>query len=109
MNPKSEIRVMKVRKTLAACLSIVITVAFMPLPAAQATTFANRGARPAAERMVQPVKGKIRKAMHNMVEKMKGHRKHVRHKGARVAMSHGGCKGTYMYPKRGKCMDARNK
>jgi len=71
-------------------------------------------AQPSAANLVHSIKakrkeGKIKKMMHKVAKKMKGYRRHARVRRQHMAMSHGGCKGAFMYRKGGKCMDARNK
>ena len=72
---------MTTTKTLVAILALGTAVAFSPL--AQAVT---------------KMKHAHKHAMH--------HHHHMHH---RMAHSHTGCHGTYMYHKGGKCMDARTK
>jgi hypothetical protein len=98
------------RKTVLMGTALAVAIAFSP---AQAASPFGPGAQPAAENLVHSVKtkrkGKISKMMHKMAEKMKGHRRHARYTHKHLAMSHGGCRGAYMFRKGGKCMDARNK
>jgi hypothetical protein len=93
---------MNLRKTLIAGLALAIAVAFSPLPELQAATFVNPGSQPGSDNLTQTVKTKkgYRKA---------GKRKMGKRKRGKRASSRGGCRGAYMYRKKGKCMDARNK
>jgi hypothetical protein len=94
---------MSIRKTLIAGLALAVAVAFSPLPELQAATFVNPGSQPGTDNLAQSVKMK-RKAK---TAKMKRHRKH--RKAKRAGSRGSGCKGPYMYRKKGKCMDSRNK
>jgi hypothetical protein len=99
-----------IRKMCVTGTALAVIIAFSPV---EAGSLLAPSSQPVAENLVQSVKmkrkGKISKMMHKMAAKMKGHRRHARHRGRHMAMSHGGCKGAYMYRKGGKCMDARNK
>jgi hypothetical protein len=101
---------MSIKKALFASTALAVALSFSP---AQAAGLFAPGAQPAAQSLVQTVKkkkeGKIKKYMHKVVKKIKGARRHAKARRQHVAMSHGGCKGAYMYRKGGKCMDARNK
>jgi len=44
---------------------------------------------------------KIKKMMHKIAKKMNGYRRHARVGRQHMAMSHGGCKGAFMYRKGG--------
>ena len=92
---------MSIRKTLIAGLALAVAVAFSPLPELQAATFVNPGSQPGTDNLAQSVKTKRKAKTHTM-------KRHRRGK-AKRAGSRGGCKGQYMYRKKGKCMDARNK
>jgi hypothetical protein len=94
---------MSIRKTLVAGLALAIAVAFSPLPELQAATFVSPGSQPGTDNLAQSVKAK-RKVK---TEKVKRHRKH--RKAKRAGSRGSGCSGPYMYRKKGKCMDARNK
>src|SRR5438046_2033318 len=96
------LRQMNIRKTLIAGLALAVAVAFSPLPELQAATFVSPGSQPGTDNLAQSVKMK-KKAK---PAKMKRHRKARK---AKRAGSRAGCKGPYMYRKKGKCMDARNK
>jgi hypothetical protein len=99
-----------IRTTLLAGTALAVAIAFSP---AQAASLLGPGAQPAAANLVHSIKakkeGKIKKMLHKVAKKMKGHRHHARVRRQHMAMSHGGCKGAFMYRKGGKCMDARNK
>jgi hypothetical protein len=100
-----------IRRTILASTALAVAIAFSP---AQAASLLGPGAQPAAANLVHSIKtkrkeGKIKKMMHNVAKKMKGHRHHARVRRQHMAMSHGGCKGAFMYRKGGKCMDARKK
>jgi len=100
-----------IRTTILASSALAIAIAFSP---AQGASLLGPGAQPAAENLVQPIKtkrkeGKIKKMMHKVAKKLKGERHHARARRQHMAMSHGGCKGAFMYRKDGKCLDARNK
>jgi hypothetical protein len=91
---------MSIRKTLIAGLALAVAVAFSPLPELQAATFVNPGSQPGTDNLAQSVKTKRKAKPHAM----------KRHRKAKRAGSRGsGCRGAYMYRKKGKCMDARNK
>jgi hypothetical protein len=108
LDANSEVHMIK--KTVLTSTALAVAIAFSPV---QAAGLSGPNAQPAAASLVHPVKakreGKIKKMMHKLANKMKGHRRHARYRGKHVAMSHGGCKGAYMYRKGGKCLDARNK
>jgi hypothetical protein len=92
---------MRIRKTFIAILALAIAIAFSPLTELQAATFVNPGSQPGSDNLTQTVKAK-----------KKGYRKtgkRKRGKRGKRARSKGGKCGTYMYRKKGKCMDARNK
>jgi hypothetical protein len=93
---------MRIRKTLVAGLAMAIAVAFSPLPELQAATFVNPSSQPGTDNLAQSVKMKRRAK----TAKVKRHRKYRK---AKRAGSRKGCKGPYMYRKKGKCMDSRNK
>jgi hypothetical protein len=93
---------MSIRKTLISSLALAIALAFSPLPELQAATFVNAGSQPGTDNLAQSVKLK-RKAK---TAKMKRHRKY--RKGKRAGSRAGSC-GVYMYRKKGRCTDARNK
>jgi len=100
-----------IRSTILAGAALAVASAFSP---AQAASLMGPGAQPAAANLVHSIKakkkeGKIKKMLHKVARKMKGHRHHARVRRQHMAMSHGGCKGAFMYRKGGKCMDARNK
>ena len=100
-----------IRTTILASTALAVAVAFSP---AQAANLLGPSAQPAAANLVHSIKakrkeGKIKKMMHKMANKLKGHRRHARARREHVAMSHSGCSGAYMYRKGGKCKDARNK
>jgi hypothetical protein len=100
-----------IKRTILASTALAVAIAFSP---AQAASLLGPGAQPAAANLVHSIKtkrkeGKIKKMMHKVAKKMKGHRRHARARRQHMAMSHGGCKGAFMYRKGGKCMDARNK
>ena len=100
-----------IRTTILASTALAVAIAFSP---AQAASLLGPSAQPASEHLVQSIKtkrkeGKIKKMMHKVAKKMKGYRRHARARRQHVAMSHGGCKGAFMYRKGGKCLDARNK
>jgi len=100
-----------IRSTILAGTALAVAIAFSP---AQAASLMGPGAQPAAANLVHSIKakkkeGKIKKMLHKVARKMKGHRHHARVRRQHMAMSHGGCKGAFMYRKGGKCMDARNK
>jgi len=103
-----------IRTTILAGTALAVAIAFSP---AQAASLLGPGAQPAAANLVHAIKakkegkkeGKIKKMLHKVAKKMKGHRHHARVRRQHMAMSHGGCKGQFMYRKGGKCMDARNK
>src|SRR5215467_10734973 len=100
-----------IRTTILAGTALAVAIAFSP---AQAASLMGPGAQPAAANLVHSIKakkkeGKIKKMLHKVARKMKGHRHHARVRRQHMAMSHGGCKGAFMYRKGGKCMDARNK
>lgn len=80
------------RKTLLTMLALAIAIAFSPLPQLQAAPLANPGSQPVMENLAHAVAAK------------KGKKK----KGKKKAKSKG-CKGAYMYSKKGKCLDARLK
>ena len=94
---------MTIRKTLIAVLALAIAIAFSPLTELQAATFVNPGSQPGADNLAQSAKMK-RKAK---TYKMKRARKY--RKGKRARSRAGSCGGVYMYRKKGRCMDARNK
>jgi hypothetical protein len=93
-----------IRKTVWASTALAVAITFSPV---QAGSLLGPSSQPAAENLVQSVKMKRKHPMRMTTHKMS--RKMKRHRGHRMARSHGGCKGTYMYRKKGKCMDARNK
>src|SRR5262249_11050185 len=100
-----------IKRTILASTALAVAIAFSP---AQAASLLGPGAQPAAANLVHSIKtkrkeGKIKKMMHKVAKKMRGHRRHARARRQHMAMSHGGCKGAFMYRKGGKCMDARNK
>jgi hypothetical protein len=90
---------MRIRKTLIAILALAIAIAFSPLPELQAAVL-NPGSQPQSDSVIETVKAK--KSMKKYKKKRKGKR-------GKRAKSKGKCKGTYMYWKKGKCHDARNK
>ena len=94
---------MRIRKTLISALALAIAVAFSPLPELQAAGMAIPGSQPVSDKLVQSVK------MKKKTYRKAGKRKMGKRTRGKRAKSRGGCKGTYMYRKRGKCMDARNK
>ena len=100
-----------IRTTILASTALAVAVAFSP---AQAANLLGPSAQPAAANLVHSInakrkEGKIKKMMHKVAKKMKGYRRHARVRHQHMAMSHGGCKGEFMYRKGGKCKDARNK
>jgi hypothetical protein len=92
---------MRIRKTLIAILALAIAIAFSPLTDLQAATFVNPGSQPGSDNLTQTVKAK-KKSYRKAGKRKRGKR-------GKRARSKGGKCGTYMYRKRGKCMDARNK
>ena len=94
---------MRIRKTLISALALAIAVAFSPLSELQAAGLATPGSQPGSDKLVQSVK------MKKKTYRKAGKRKMGKRTRGKRAKSRGGCKGTYMYRKRGKCMDARNK
>ena len=80
------------RKTLLTMVALAIAIAFSPLTMLQAAPLANPGAQPQIEKLAQTVAAK-KKGKKKMAKKGKSK----------------GCKGAYMYSKKGKCMDARLK
>jgi hypothetical protein len=84
------------RKTLLTMLALAIAIAFSPLPQLQAAPLANPGSQPLMENLAHAVAAK------------KGKKKKAKKKGKKKAKSKG-CKGAYMYSKKGKCLDARLK
>lgn len=94
---------MSIRKTLIAGLALAVAVAFSPLPELQAATFVNPGSQPGTDNLAQSVKTKRKAKTHTT----KRHRKY--RKAKRAGSRGSGCRGAYMYRKKGKCMDARNK
>ena len=100
---KRRLEQMNIRKTLIAALALAVAVAFSPLADLQAATFMNPGSQPGTDNLAQTAK--MKRKGKAKTYRMKRHRKGK----AKRASSRGGCKGQYMYRKKGKCMDARNK
>ena len=90
---------MRIRKTLITMLAVAIAVAFSPLPELNAAVLSS-GSQPQSDTLVHAVKAKS--SMKKYKKKRKGKRRGKRAKSK-------ACKGTYMYHKKGKCMDSRNK
>jgi hypothetical protein len=79
-------------------LALAIAIAFSPLPQLQAAPLANPGSQSVTENLAQTV-----------AAKKKAKKKSAKKKGKKKMAKSKGCKGAYMYTKKGKCMDARLK
>ena len=94
---------MNIRKTLIGGLAVAIAIAFSPLTELQAATFVHPSSQPGADNLAQSAKMKRK----GKAYKMKRTRKYRKGKRARSRGSR--CRGVYMYRKKGRCMDARDK
>jgi hypothetical protein len=93
---------MIIRKTFTSSLALAIALAFSPLSGLQAATFVSPDSQPGTDKLAQTIK------MKKKTYKKVGKRKMGKRKGKRAASRSSHC-GTYMYRKKGKCMDARKK
>jgi hypothetical protein len=96
---------MSIRKTFIAALAVAIAIALSPVPELQAATLVGPGSQPGSDPLIQSVKMKKKSGYKKAGKRKMGKRK----RGRRAASRGRGCGGTYMYRKKGKCMDARNK
>jgi hypothetical protein len=97
-----EVTGMPIRKTFIAVLATAIAVAFSPLPELQAATLAGPGSQPSTS-LVEQAKAKKKGYKKKAKKKKKGKRKKAKRAGKAASC------GTFMYRKKGKCVDARNK
>jgi hypothetical protein len=86
------------RKTFLTMLALAIAIAFSPLPQLQAAPLANPGSQPVMDNLA-----------HAIAAKKKGKKKKAAKKKGKKTAKSKGCKGEFMYAKKGKCMDARQK
>lgn len=84
---------MRIRKALIAVLALAIAIAFSPLTELQAATFVSPDTKVSSDNVT-----------HQIAKKKK-----AKKKGKKAKSKGPGRCGTYMYYKKGKCVDARSK